>query len=44
MARTIADTFTSDQAREAMLTIARCYDQLAELAYKSRIQKETSGS
>jgi predicted secreted Zn-dependent protease len=43
MARTIADTFNSDQAREAMLTIARCYDQLAALAHKSPIQKETAG-
>jgi len=43
MARTIADTFISDQAREWMLTIARCYDQLAELGRKTRIQKETTG-
>jgi hypothetical protein len=41
MARTIAGTFISDQARECMLSISRCYDQLAELAQKSRIQKET---
>ena len=44
MARTIADTFISDQARDSMLTIARCYDQLAELAQMSRIQKETTES
>lgn len=43
MARTIAETFISDEAREWMLTIARSYDQLAELAQKTRIQKETTG-
>ena len=43
MARTIAETFISDEAREWMLTIARSYGQLAELAQKTRIQKEATG-
>ena len=38
MARTIADTFISNEARESMLTIARCYDELARLAQKGPIQ------
>jgi len=39
-ARTVAETFTSAEAREQMLQIAECYERIAEAADNGRILPE----